>query len=188
MGEPVTITTLAQATRFSTRGGDAAVTAMGRAFEVQFPREACRASVQGDRAVLWLGPDEWLLLAPEGQVETIAMELVAALSGEPASIVDISDRNLAIEVSGPKAAEAINAFSPLDLGDDAFPVGRCTRTIFGKAEIVLWRTAADTFRIEVWRSFAPYVLGCLAEATREYAVGKPRELSPPQSASLTAPP
>jgi sarcosine oxidase subunit gamma len=44
----------------------------------------------------------------------------------------------------------------------------CTRTVFGKAEIVLWRTAAETFRIEVWRSFAPYVLGCLEEAGREY--------------------
>ena len=29
--------------------------------------------------------------------------------------------------------------------------------------------APDTFRIEAWRSFAPYVLGCLAEAAREYA-------------------
>jgi len=45
----------------------------------------------------------------------------------------------------------------------------CTRTLFGKAEIVLWRTTPDTFRIEVWRSFAPYVLGSLAEAAREYA-------------------
>ena len=50
----------------------------------------------------------------------------------------------------------------------AFPVGMCTRTLFGKAEIVLWRTAPRPFRIEVWRSFAPYVLGCLDEACREY--------------------
>ena len=45
-----------------------------------------------------------------------------------------------------------------------FPVGMCTRTLFGKAEIVLWRMRADAWRIEVWRSFAPYVLGCLEEA------------------------
>jgi sarcosine oxidase subunit gamma len=168
MGEPVTIATLAPATRFSVRGGDPAVVAISRSFGLELPREACRASTKGDRAVLWLGPDEWLLLAPDGQAERVAMELAAALGGEPASIVDISDRNLAVEVSGPKAAQAINGFNPLDLDADAFPVGMCTRTIFGKAEIVLWRTAPETFRIEVWRSFAPYVLGCLAEATREY--------------------
>jgi sarcosine oxidase subunit gamma len=45
----------------------------------------------------------------------------------------------------------------------------CTRTLFGKAEIVLWRTAPDAFHIEVWRSFARYVLDCLGEALREYA-------------------
>ena len=44
----------------------------------------------------------------------------------------------------------------------------CTRTVFGKAEIVLWRTAAETFRIEVARSFAPYVWACLEEARREF--------------------
>ncbi len=47
----------------------------------------------------------------------------------------------------------------------------CTRTIFAKAEIVLWRTAPDAFRIEVWRSFAPYVLGLLDEAIMEYGSG-----------------
>jgi hypothetical protein len=75
---------------------------------------------------------------------------------------------LKIEVKGAKAAEAINGFCPLDLDTQAFPVGMCTRTVFGKAEIVLWRTAPETFRIEVWRSFASYVLGCLEEAGREY--------------------
>ena len=44
----------------------------------------------------------------------------------------------------------------------------CTRTVFVKAEIVLWRTAADVFRLEVWRSFTDYVARYLAEVAREY--------------------
>jgi len=44
----------------------------------------------------------------------------------------------------------------------------CTRTVFAKAEIVLWRTAPDAFRIEVWRSFTDYVARLLGEAAREY--------------------
>ena len=50
-----------------------------------------------------------------------------------------------IAVSGSRAAWAINAFCALDLHLAAFPVGMCTRTLFGKAEIILWRTAAETF-------------------------------------------
>ena len=95
-------------------------------------------------------------------------KISATLGSEPASVVDVSDRNLAIEVRGSKAVEALNGFNPLDLDPAAFPVGMCTRTLFGKSEIVLWRTASQAFRIEVWRSFAPYVVGCLEEAGREY--------------------
>ena len=43
----------------------------------------------------------------------------------------------------------------------------CTRTVFAKAPIVLWRTDEDTFHLEVWRSFARYVMQLLAEVSRE---------------------
>ena len=33
----------------------------------------------------------------------------------------------------------------------------CTRTVFGKAEIVLWRIAPEVFHLDVARSFVPYV-------------------------------
>jgi sarcosine oxidase subunit gamma len=44
----------------------------------------------------------------------------------------------------------------------------CTRTVLAKAEIVLWRTAAQSFHVEAWRSFLPYVWAFLAEAAREF--------------------
>lgn len=164
----VRISTLPAATRFSVRGDDAAVDAIGGAFGVGLPRDACRSATGGDRAALWLGPGEWLLIVPDGEAASLMSAMTAALGQVPASLVDISDRQVAIELAGDKAAEAINAFNGLDLDLAAFPVGMCTRTLFGKAEIVLWRTAPEVFRCEVWRSFAPYVLGCLDEATREY--------------------
>ena len=166
----VRVATLPPATRLSVRGDDAAVDAIGRAFGVALPREACRAATGGGRAALWLGPDEWLLIAPTGEASSLMAAMGEMLGEVPASLVEISDRQVAIEVAGEKAAEAINAFNALDLDIDTFPVGMCTRTLFGKAEIVLWRTALQTFHVEVWRSFAPYVQGCLGEAIREYGV------------------
>lgn len=164
----VSVTLLPPASRLSARGDRAAAELIGRAFGVPLPREACRSAEGGRRAALWLGPDEWLLIAAAGEAETLMRDIEGELEGAAASLVDISDRQLGIDVEGAEAAEAINAFNALDLDIEAFPVGMCTRTIFGKAEIVLWRTAPDRFRIEVWRSFAPYVLGCLEEAIREY--------------------
>ena len=151
----VAVAMLPEATRYIVRGDPAGFSGYG----VSLPRQACRAETNGSVSALWLGPDEWLVLAPDGREMKIPM----------ASVVEVSDRQVAIGVSGPQAAEVINAFNALDLHVESFPVGMCTRTLFGKAEIVLWRTAPEAFHIEVWRSFAPYVLGCLAEATREYA-------------------
>lgn len=168
MAEAVTIATLPAAARLSVRGGPEAIAAIGRAYGVAFPTAACRSASVTRRSALWLGPDEWLLIAEGDTPPSLAAELAAALDGEPASIVDVSDRSVAIEVSGPAAEDVLAAFNPLDLAADSFPAGMCTRTVFAKAEIILWRPQADVFRIEVWRSFAPYVLGQLAEAAREY--------------------
>jgi sarcosine oxidase subunit gamma len=44
----------------------------------------------------------------------------------------------------------------------------CTRTVFSKADILLWRTAEEAFHIEVWRSFAGYVTGLLREIAVEF--------------------
>ena len=169
MAETTTVTTLPHATRFIVRGGDAAISAMGSAIGVELPRQACRAAESGSRAALWLGPDEWLVLAGDGERDALQLYLTSVTTVTPGSAVDISDRQVGIALSGPHAADALAAFMPLDLGPVAFPVGMCTRTIFGKAEIVLWRRGPQAFHIEVWRSFAPYVLACLDDALVEYA-------------------
>ncbi|WP_283804904.1 sarcosine oxidase subunit gamma family protein, partial [Tardiphaga robiniae] len=65
---------------------------------------------------------------------------------------------------------AINAGCPQDLSLKAFPVGACSRTVFGKVEIVLLRTGGDAFRMEVWRSFSDYAFGLLAEGAQDAAV------------------
>jgi sarcosine oxidase subunit gamma len=127
---------------------------------------ACRASAERGRAALWLGPDEWLLISAEPAADNASAALRAALAGLPHSLVDVSHRQLALEVTGPDAAVLLAAGCALDLEPAAFPVGMCTRTMLAKAEIVLWRIAPEAFRIEVWRSFAPYLSAFLSEAAR----------------------
>jgi sarcosine oxidase, subunit gamma len=134
------------------------------AFGVELPTTPMRAQARGDRAALWLGPDEWLLLAAYADAAATAVALSGALSGKPASLVDIGHRQVGLVVTGPRAGALLNAGCPLDLDRAAFPVGMCTRTILDKAEIVLSRTADDAFRVEVARSFAPYAIAFLAEA------------------------
>lgn len=164
----VALASLPPAARFVLRCRLDGIAPMGSAFGVGLPQAACRAAAAGGRAALWLGPDEWLLLAPAMEGATLAAALQQAAEGRPHSLVDVSHRQVGIEVSGREAAAALNAGCPLDLDPAVFPVGMCTRTVLGKSEIVLWRTAPTTFHVEVWRSFAPYVWQLLEEALREF--------------------
>jgi sarcosine oxidase subunit gamma len=156
---------LPRARRFVLRGDSAARAAAERAFGVPVPAVACRAGSNASRAALWLGPDEWLLLAAADDADVEA-SLWQGLHGLAHSLVDVSDRQLGLVVSGAQAALLLNTGCPLDLHESAFPVGMCTRTMLSKAEVVLWRTAPLEFRLEVWRSFAAYVTEYLAEAGR----------------------
>ena len=68
---------------------------------------------------------------------------------------------------GPHAEWLLESQCPLPLNLRDFPVGMCTRTVFAKTEIVLWRAGEQSFHVEVWRSFASYLLGLLHEVARE---------------------
>jgi len=155
--------------KFALRCRADAVAAAGQAFGVALPREACRAAVAEDRAALWLGPDEWLLFAAERDAEAIAGALVTALGGTHHSLVDVGHRSCGFTVHGAQAATLINHGCPLDLSPASFAIGMCTRTLFEKAEIILWRTAEQTYHLEIERSYAPYVWNMLIEAREEFA-------------------
>lgn len=128
-------------------------------------------SVRGDAArfAARLGPDEWLLVEEGGDADAITAGL-SDLYGRFYAATDVSHRNAALAVCGPDARAVLNGGVPLDLDDAAFPEGTATRTHLGKAEIVLLRIpGAAAFRVEVWRSFAPYVDDFLREVAQEYA-------------------
>ncbi len=163
--ETLWLRSLPGACRWVLRGDEAVRLAAAEALGVTLPAAACRAGVSGERAALWLGPDEWLLLAPLAQ-SGLAQRIERALAGLPHSLVDVSHRQVALLLEGPAAATLLASGCALGLDAAAFPISMCTRTMLSKAEVLLWRTAADSFRLEVWRSFAPYVTQFLSEAAR----------------------
>jgi sarcosine oxidase subunit gamma len=174
------LTSVPPATRFAFHGGAAARVAAHPVWGVAFSEVACRANTRTTRATLWLGPDEYLLLDFAGgelrtgepsagaSASTLFDALETAMADVPHALVDISHRQFAFELTGSHAATILCGACPLDLDLAQFPVGMCTRTVLAKADITLWRTRADAFHLEVWRSFAGYVTGVLTEIAAEF--------------------
>ena len=161
----VKVEVLPPAERMSLRAPEASVAALSKALGLTLPKVAKTSASKAGRTALWLGPDEWLVIDEAGKDPLADCAKVSALH----SAVGISHRNVAFAVTGPAAAAAINAGCPQDLSLEAFPVGAASRTILGKCEIVLLRTATDGFRVECWRSFSDYVFTFLSEAASDAA-------------------
>jgi sarcosine oxidase subunit gamma len=147
------------ALKLSLRVPESAIADAGAAFGLDLPTQPCRSVTSGTRSALWLGPDEWMI------VDENAEAPVPALAA-PGSVVDISHRNCTIEISGALAEPTLAAGCPLDLALPSFPVGKCTRTVLAKAEIILWRTGEQAFRVDCWTSFAEYVFTYLSRAAQ----------------------
>jgi sarcosine oxidase subunit gamma len=138
-------------------------------FELPCRPLSCAGSATAE--AWWLGPDEWLLLMNRLEASRFRERLRAFdWSAAPAvSLVEITQRQLGLEIRGPSASWLLNAGCPLDLSSSAFAPGMCARTLFGKAEIILQRRAdaSDTFHVECWRSFVPYLRRRLEQAAAQ---------------------
>jgi sarcosine oxidase subunit gamma len=158
---PLSLETLPPLTRHVLRCREQRITDASQLLGLDLPRAAYGTASHADVHALWLGPDEWLILAAEPlAVATDGWAMIGA------SFVDVSDRQVALQVSGADADVCLASGCPLDLALPAFPVGACARTVFHKAEIIVWRKGSSRFQIETWRSFAPYVTALLDEAVQ----------------------
>lgn len=122
----------------------------------------------GDRRILWLGPDEWLVVAPESQVQSLRQALQAGLDGAFGSIVDVSANRTVIQVGGRGSRDLLAHGISLDLDPRTFLVARCAQTLLAKAQVIIERPDDDSsFYLYVRASFAGYVADWLLDAASD---------------------
>lgn len=165
MEDGLCITAMSARARILLRCISSARELVGHAFAVNLPTIPNRVNCEGDRAALWLGPDEWLLLAPLGEEPRISAAFRSTLASPTYALIGVSHQHVPLLVCGRKAPHLLNAGCPLDLDLLAFPAGKCTRTVLAKAPILLWRQSCDSFYVGTLRSYVPYVRDFLAEAS-----------------------
>jgi sarcosine oxidase subunit gamma len=166
-GADVTVAPLSPVARFSLRAKEEARRALAEALGAELPDRVGRCVEAGDVRILSLGPDEWLIQAPDAESTRIAKACDDVYANAPHALTDISDREVSFGITGPKAAELLTLGCPRDL--DALPVGEARRTVFDGATVVLWRDADTAFRLDAWLSFAPHVAALLVTGAAELA-------------------
>ncbi len=132
---------------------------------LHLPHRANTASIDPQRQLLWMGPDEWLLKVRDGQGEAIAAGLRAALQGVHSAIVDVGQGNTTLTVQGPGAADLLARGCPLDLHARVFPAGAMAQSHIAKAgATVVCLAPGAHYELTVRRSFADYLCRWLCAA------------------------
>lgn len=161
--------TLPAAARFILQGSAESFTAVAVELGLAADDTPCRALSNEAAALLWLGPDERLIIVWGADPAAFGERLERALAAAPHSLVDVTQRQIGFELKTAFAEDLLNCGCPQDLSLAQFPIDKCSRTLYNKTDIVLWRRGSDTFHIEVWRSFAPYLVGWMQEAAQDLA-------------------
>jgi sarcosine oxidase subunit gamma len=123
----------------------------------------------GDPSTLWLGPDEWLVVAaPDAQAD-LEGRLSVALTGTGGAVIDVTDQRTVLELSGSAARDVLAAGCAIDLHPRAFAPGDCVQTLVGQVGVILaQRLETPAFSIFVRRSFADHLALWLLDAMTEY--------------------
>ncbi|NDY91785.1 sarcosine oxidase subunit gamma [Ideonella livida] len=118
--------------------------------------------------VLWQSPDEWWLLCPRAQRDTLLAALGSALAGCFAQVVDNSGGFTTLRLSGPQHMLLLRHLTPHDV--DALPLGDCVSTVVSKASMVILRSDAQGVALVFRRSFADYLWRLIERSARPYGL------------------
>jgi sarcosine oxidase subunit gamma len=115
----------------------------------------------GGREVLWLGPDEWLVVAAPGTAAAVVAEVGQALAGLHHSVVDVSANRTVVELTGDGRLELLAEGCALDLHPRAWRPGHCAQTLLARVPVLLQERDHAT-RVFVRSSYAAHLAGWLA--------------------------
>ena len=131
---------------------------------VFLPLSPNRVAASGALRVLWLGPDEWLVVA-DGDAPDLVPRLERAVAGRRAAVADLSSSRVIIEIGGDAARDLLAAGCGLDLHPRVFGPGQCAQTLLARVPVILDQLDdAPYFRVLVRRSYARWLMDWMIDA------------------------
>ncbi len=136
--------------------------------------QACRldmpgtlqANVAGERGVLWMSPDEILVLCPYAEAGKIVQSLSNSLRSCHSLVLDVSDARAVFQLRGDRLRDVLAKVTPIDLSPQAFAPGTVRRTRFAQVSAAVWMDDPRSARIVCFRSVAQYMFDLLSTAAQ----------------------
>ena len=125
-----------------------------------------QSSLKDGQGLLWMSPDEMLMLCDAAEVRDHIAALTEALSEHHAMAVDVSDARARFRITGVHAREVLAKLCPLDMSHEGFSPGLVRRTKLGQVAAAIWIAEDGAFEVVCFRSVADYVFKLLTVAAQ----------------------
>lgn len=141
---------------------------VGSVTGVSLPIAPCTFATASGVKVLWISPDEWIVVCGRHRLGELINGLGSALQGIRSQVADNSGGYTQVLLQGPNALDVLQHASVYDFA--ALEQGRVIGTTFGKSSVYAHR-AGDGFCLLMRRSFADYIWRYLIRASAPYGLG-----------------
>ncbi|MEM8812327.1 MAG: sarcosine oxidase subunit gamma family protein [Pseudomonadota bacterium] len=158
------------------RGEHKAVQAgVKKSLGAELPALSPHTAKGSSESVLWLSPDEWMVVGAADSESDIQQRLSDALSGVHHQVANVTDYYTTISLSGSAARSVLMKLTMLDVHKRAFKAGEVRGTMLMHCQAIIHQTAEDdadgpAFDIHVRWSMADYLWCLIAEAGREFGL------------------
>jgi sarcosine oxidase, subunit gamma len=143
---------------------------VGLALGAPLPVQSNTWTMAEQRSIVWLGPDEWLIIGPEGSSIESNHLLQTAVDHDWGAVVDVSANTATLELAGASARDLLARGCPLDLHPSVFGPGACAQSLLARVPVILLqRDATPTYWLLVRSSLAGYLAAWLVDAAAEFA-------------------
>tara|TARA_B100001123_G_scaffold240073_1_gene268552 strand:- start:225 stop:788 length:564 start_codon:yes stop_codon:yes gene_type:complete len=143
------------------------VTSNETALETSLPNKPNTYSNNGKIKILWLGPNEWLVV---DEIKKESNELLIKLQNinnkNESSVTDVSENRTVLRISGDKLFILLSKFLVLDLDKNLINKSSVCQTLFVKVPIIITLNDKNVTDIFVNRSHANYIYKLLVDGAK----------------------
>ena len=145
-------------------------TSVEKILGMSLPIISSNTSVKEKITLLWLGPNEWLLVSNvEIAKETNIYELEQVLFDEISkknfgAVTNVTDHFTVLSLSGSNIFEVLSKGCPYDFDSEYFSDNKVVQTILNHIDVTIHRKSKNEIDLYVRRSFADYLWNWLKDS------------------------
>jgi sarcosine oxidase, subunit gamma len=136
--------------------------------ELALPIAPCSIAAKDGVKMLWISPDEWLIVCARTQHAALVAGLTERLGGIHSQVADNSGGYTQVILQGRNAKDVVQHVSVYNIAD--LHDGKVVGTTLGKASIYMHRQG-NGYCLLLRRSFADYIWRFLVRASTPYGFG-----------------